>query len=266
MSNQSATLLRNRLGWVNEMRPGIWGAFVAGMLAPERRTIVEIEAGIKFFVDPLNQLGGSLLKTGHYESETEGILTKYLYRGAHFLDIGANEGFFSVMAAGLVGAEGYVASVEPQSRLYELIKINMALNEMQANVFCGALGGKKGETGTLYLSPALNTGYSNLLKPARFSRRSETIQFVDPADLIKDDKPFALAKVDVEGFEGEVIKSLLPLLQDGKIQALVLDYHASILKARGVSPEAIEQSILDAGMSVQDNPVGYSGYRLYLKK
>jgi FkbM family methyltransferase len=265
MSNENAALLRRRLGWVNQIRPGILGAFIAGLLAPDRRTIVNVETGAELFVDPLSQLGGSILDTGRYESETEVILRKYLCRGAYFLDIGANEGYFSVLAGSIVGPEGYVASVEPQSRLYELIKINMGLNGMKANVFWGALGGEKGETGTLYLSPALNTGYSNLLSPARFSRRSETIRFIDPADLILDGRPFTLAKVDVEGFESEVVDSLLPMLRDGMICALVLDYHATVLAGRGIFSENIERRILDAGMSLQGDPVGYSGYRIYVK-
>jgi FkbM family methyltransferase len=265
MSSERARLVRQQLGWTNRVRPMVVGAFIAGALAPERRTVIETASGSKCFADPLTNLGQSLLDEGCYEPETEHIIRQHLSNGDSFLDVGANEGYFSALAALIVGENGYVAAVEPQSRLSEIIHINLALNRVQANVFCGALGGPKGNTHELYLSPALNTGYSSLSNRPRFTRQSETVSFVDPEELLSGRDFFALAKVDVEGFEGEVIESLSPLIERGKISSLLLDYHETLLQARGVAPADIERKILDRGMSLDDKPSGYSGYRLYRK-
>jgi FkbM family methyltransferase len=265
MSNQDARLLRARLGWVNRIRPMALAAWLANVVGPERRTIVQTSAGAKYFVDPLSLLGQSLVDDGCYEPETEAIFRKHLSEGGHFLDVGANEGYFTVLAASIVGPLGYVASVEPQSRLAEIIQVNLSLNGLQANIFRGALGGQKGSSHELYLSPALNNGYSSLLKRPRFTRRSETITFVDPMALMQGEDGFALAKVDVEGFESEVVQSLLPLMERGKIRALLLDYHASILESRGIVPADIERKILGAGMILKGEPTGYSGFRLYAR-
>jgi FkbM family methyltransferase len=263
MGIERARALHQRLGWTKGVRPGRLGAWVAGVLEPERRTIVESRHGLKLFVDPLNYLGRAMVLTGDFETETEQILREHLSVGDSFLDVGANEGYFSVIAASIVGPSGYVASVEPQSRPGEIIRINMALNEMPANLFEGALGGAKGETSELFLSPLLNSGYSSLAARPRFSRESETVRFLDPSEMLGGRDRFALVKVDVEGFEDGVVRSLLPLIAKGQIEWLLLDYHVAVLQGRGVEPAAIERTLLEAGMRLEGNPDGYSGYRLY---
>lgn len=265
MSIERARALNNRLGWTKQLRPMIVGAFFADVLAPERRTIIETDGGAKYFADPLSNFGQCLLEEGQYEVETEHILREHLTANDSFMDVGANEGYFSVLAASLVGPGGYVGSVEPQSRLCEIVRINLALNGVQANIFQGALGGPKGTPQELYLSPSLNTGFSSLSRRPRFSRRSETVNFVDPVEVLCGRDAFALVKIDVEGFESEVVDSLLPLMEKGQVEALVLDYHAPILRGRGIEPVAIERKILDAGMSLDRNPEEFSGYRLYVR-
>ncbi|QMV18025.1 FkbM family methyltransferase [Granulicella sp. 5B5] len=260
-----ARALVERLGWTNKLRPMAVGAFVADMLAPARRTIVESEDGLSFYIDPLSNFGRTLVSDGRYEPKTEQLIREHLAAGDSFLDVGANEGYFSVVAAKIVGLGGYVAAVEPQGRLCDVIRINLALNEVHGAVFHGALGGATGETTELFHAPALNTGYSSVVKRPKFTRSSETVTFLDPAGMLGGRERFALVKVDVEGFEDGVVRSLLPLLQQGKVGALLLDYHAPILAARGVDPVAIERSVLDAGMKLVGEYARFGDYRLYVR-
>lgn len=253
-------------GWITHVRPMIIGALIADILSPERRTIIENSSSLKFYVDPLNNLGSSLLKYQVYESETEAIIRGHLFKGESFLDVGANEGYFSVLAASIVGAAGYVASVEPQSRLCDIIRINLALNGAKGNIFNAALGGAKDEYCHLHLYPSLNTGASGVFRKPRLYRKSETAIFADPLDVLGNQSSLACVKVDVEGYEGAVVKSLLPLLQGGQIRTLLIDYHDSILQAFGINPVAIERAILDSGMSLEISSSHYSGYRLYIRK
>lgn len=239
------------------------GALFANMLSPERRTLVETNAGLRLYADPLNQLGQSLVANGNYETDTEQTLLTYLKPGDAFLDVGANEGYFAAFAGLRVGPNGYVAAVEPQSRLAEIIQINAALNASPTRLFQGALGGSAGQSHVLFNSPVLNTGSSSLVRRPRLTRRHETVTFIDPQTLWNGREFFALAKVDVEGFEGEVIESLLPMMKNGQIKALTLDYHADVLKARGVDPTSIERGILGVGWKLIRAEEGYTGFRIY---
>jgi FkbM family methyltransferase len=56
------------------------------------------------------------------------VLRRYLRPGAVFIDMGANEGYFSVLASGVVGPSGAVIAVEPQSRLQGVIQTNLDAN------------------------------------------------------------------------------------------------------------------------------------------
>jgi FkbM family methyltransferase len=264
MAMDSAIALGRKLGWTDEIRPMILGSFFADLLAPDRRTIIPTEGGLKFYADPLSIFGESLIK-GNFELKTEELIRANLHEGGSFLDVGANEGYFSAMAGSIVGPAGYVASVEPQSRLTEIIEINLALNGVKGKIFQGALGGPVGSRIKMHLWPSLNNASSGMTLKPRFSNRTEMVNFIDPEDLLNGREAFSLAKVDVEGFEDQVIPSLLPLLQRGQIHTLLLDYHARISAAKGVNPADTEKKILQAGMILQGTPEVYSDYRLYKK-
>jgi hypothetical protein len=111
MGIERARYLDRRLSWTTKVRPMAASAFVADRIVPDRRTIVENHTGLKFYVDPLNNLGKHLVRRGKYEDETEEILRSNLMSGDNVLDVGANEGYFSVIAASIVGPEGYIAAV-----------------------------------------------------------------------------------------------------------------------------------------------------------
>ena len=265
MQNHTASSLRTQFAWVNKIRPMSLGAVVADLVAPERRKIISTDHGFCFYADSLSQLGGTLLSEGHYEQSTEQLLRSHLRPGDAFLDIGANEGYFTTVGASLVGDTGYVAAVEPQSRLAEIITINLALNKVKATLFQGALGGDPGQQADLFYSPSLNTGYSSLVEKPVMTRKKEAVPFVDPSSLLGSRSFFSLAKIDVEGFEAEVIQSLMPLLQQGLIHCMLLDYHADVLARRNINPTDIENSIFSTGMTLLSSESGYTGFRVYAR-
>ncbi|MHB8301406.1 MAG: FkbM family methyltransferase [Acidobacteriaceae bacterium] len=263
MSTQSAQKLHQRLAWTARMRPMVAGAFFANLLAPERRTIIETINGFKFFADPLGNFGEELVKAGIYEVETGQIIRKNLSTGDSFLDVGANEGYFTTLAASIVGPSGRVIAVEPQEKLCDIIEVNLSLNGVKANVFHGALGGAKGQQCELFLYPLLNTGAASIVRKPKLYRKVERSAFVDPEDLLGNRQFFNLAKVDVEGFEGDVVRSLQSLLKAGKIKTLLVDYHARILAANKIDPQSIEKIICEAGMVLEGPAQQFEGYRLY---
>ena len=65
-----------------------------------------------------------------YEAEIAEILIRALQPGDIMLDIGANVGVFSVLAAGLVGPAGRVVAFEPEDENRSRMATNLALNEV----------------------------------------------------------------------------------------------------------------------------------------
>ena len=88
---------------------------------------IETPHGI-FWIDPLTQFGTILSRNGNYEPTMGLTIVDFLKPGATFVDVGANEGFFSVIGAKLCGPDGRVVAVEPQNRMIPVIQENLRLN------------------------------------------------------------------------------------------------------------------------------------------
>jgi FkbM family methyltransferase len=170
-----------------------------------------------------------------------------------FLDIGANEGFFSALAGRCVGPQGLVLAVEPQRRLRDVIELNLRLNDVRRfRVYRNAFGGADGTAGRIHLYPSLNSGVASIGRRYRLARRADDFTFVDLARIMQDCSigKVDFVKVDVEGFEHRVVRSLLPHLTAGVIGGLHIDFHAPLLRAAGIEPTDVHQSILDEGYQV----------------
>jgi FkbM family methyltransferase len=76
--------------------------------------VVETVEGFRLHLDPLDHaIGYSLSLSGSYEPEVTATVKALLRPGSTFVDVGANIGWYSLLAAGLVGPTGRVVAVEP---------------------------------------------------------------------------------------------------------------------------------------------------------
>jgi FkbM family methyltransferase len=147
---------------------------------------------------------------GNFKAELQAFMASNLKTGNVFLDVGANVGFFSLLAARLVGPTGKVFSFEPLaenvSRLKENIRRNQFLN---IEVIPHALG-VRNEERTFQVSERptwgkLESTDSQLPDKYLFDTKV-TVRRLD--DLLADGvlQPPHFVKIDVEGAEIEVIE------------------------------------------------------------
>lgn len=247
-----------RYGFLSKIRPTELSGPFLDLVFPFRK-VITIE-GMRLSIDPASHLGRTLLMSGAYEPETCEIFRKHISPGDLVLDVGANEGFFSALAALLVGREGCVVAVEPQSRLQDVIEINLALNaDCKTLIVHNALGERDGDTLEINLFPRSNTGASSLVRRPRFAKNTETVRTVSPLTLLSQSgrRRFDFVKVDVEGFEPEVVRSL-PMQSVG---TLLVDYHAAILAHRGLDPSETDDLVRRTHNPVLGSLAG--GYVLY---
>ena len=237
------------------LRPAAFADLVArAFFGTHSRVVVRDETGLRFWVDPSSPAGGSLIQRGQFEPATVSVMRRYLDSGSTFVDIGANEGILSVVARRMVGPEGIVLAIEPQSRLLEAICLNAGLNGMVLRVAHGALGGAQGQMAQLRLFPERRSGASSIVRRHRFSHQREQVSFVDPEWLFDSEgiETADLVKIDVEGFEPEVIVSLRPLLSERRIRALYVDIHEAILKSRGIDPRSVASELERSGYGLSE--------------
>lgn len=67
---------------------------------------------------------------GTYERDLQNLLARTVRPGDVVWDIGANVGFFTLLAAKLTGAQGRVVAIEPLARNLDLLRQHLALNQV----------------------------------------------------------------------------------------------------------------------------------------
>ncbi len=165
-----------------------------------------IAKGLKFN----NAESSPELALGTYEVPIQNIFAQYLKTGAVFYDIGANVGFFSIVAAKLVGDSGKVIAFEPGKDNAQAIRHNAALNNFkQIEVIEKAISNTSG-SGQLLLAK-YSGGHALATADAPPDLAGEiTVDVVSIDDLIAQKLivPPNFVKVDVEGAELDVLKGM----------------------------------------------------------
>ena len=161
------------------------------------------------------------LYCGLHEFNDMGFLLHFLRRDDLFVDVGANIGSYTVLAAGHVGAS--VISVEPVPKTFEHLRNNIAINQVanKVMVYNLALGNEKGQ---ISFTSTLDT-----MNHVATATETNTIEVpVDTLDAIMEkEKEPALLKIDVEGFETNVLKGANQTLGKKHLKAIIIELNGS---------------------------------------
>ena len=240
----------NPYGLLRYVRPIELGEALKRVLNP-KRVIVESN-GCRFLVDPLSNFGGTLLSLGKYEDETTRWLLKVLAKGDTFVDVGANEGWYSLIAARIVGPSGCILAIEPQERCWSAIHRNFILNNyLKYRVVPYAVGDVEGET-HLILYPSLNNEASTLVsqrRTRRFKRQYTRVTTLDTITRTLETGLIKLLKIDCEGYELGVLRGAEKLLKDGMVEHLLVEIHARQLVELGHQESEITEYLLSLGFN-----------------
>jgi FkbM family methyltransferase len=155
-------------------------------------------------------IDGFIYSFGIYEISGTRLLEGVLQPGMTVIDVGANTGYYSLLASRLVGETGHVHSFEPVPALARALRRNVELNGMKnIAVRSQAISDSVG-TASLYVSRAsANSGLSSLVMNDAVNEGSERLEVetVSIDDLVRQlDKPIDFIKIDVEGAEDLVFR------------------------------------------------------------
>jgi FkbM family methyltransferase len=232
------------------LRPAYCGAILKRLFGLKRRAVPF--SGGTFFIDPCSHFGLTLLEEGRYENELTAVFESTLHEGAVFVDVGANEGYFSIVASKLVGSQGRVIAVEPQSRLQTVLKENISLNAARnVSVNQIAVSNIVGSV-DLYLAPDTITGSTSLSKTRKYPVPRETVPMTTLEKLLETTgiETVDLMKMDIEGFEYEAILGSPEVFRSKRIRTLTLELHTWLLTDRGLNPREITDFLQGAGYTL----------------
>jgi FkbM family methyltransferase len=184
-----------------------------------------LDSGPEILV-PLNDfVGRAAFYVGDLDRKISGVIKRIVRPGDRVLDIGANIGVVTLHLAKLVGKTGMVHSFEPNPNIADLLLRSVERNRMDnVHVHRCALGA---EEGVLTLSfPARNAGQATINK-ARAGEAWESVQ-VQVRTLSALAQEFEIGKVrlvkmDVEGFEPEVLRGARGWLSDHPPDAMIFE-------------------------------------------
>jgi FkbM family methyltransferase len=177
---------------------------------------------------------------GVWEPYESRLILNFLRPGDVFVDVGANIGYFSVLAASVVGEEGAVFAFEPDPDNFRLLQANAALNAQQHCITSvpAALSDAAGE-GQLFLA-ADNLG-DHQVYASDEARPSVSINLYQGSEFLEGRlQRLDLLKVDTQGAEFHVIAGLLPLLL--KLQRpprIIIELTPHSLRQAGASGRAL---------------------------
>jgi FkbM family methyltransferase len=233
------------------VRPAFVGSLLKRMLSLKRREIQTREG--RFFVDIASNLGFPLLAEGTYEPEMVNVIKGCLSPGGVFVDLGANEGFFSVIGSKLVGHDGVVLAIEPQSRLQPIIKKNLSLNGCKNVEVLPLAINFESKPLTLNLSSDMNTGSTSVTRTTRYPLLKEDVSGITLVEVFRrySIDSCDLLKVDIEGYEYEAILGSPELFKEKRIKALALELHPQILSRRQLSPNVITSFLEECGYRIE---------------
>lgn len=143
-----------------------------------------------------------------WDRPVSAVLHAVLKPGSTFLDIGANIGYFSLLASRMVGEAGRVISVEPSHRALRKFTENMHRNRCGNVTLLSVGAGDTFQNLRLTLANEGNIGGSSILTdPGR--QPTESIAAIPLASLLKPLRVCPdLIKMDIEGFELFALKGI----------------------------------------------------------
>lgn len=176
-------------------------------------------------VTPGDVVGKPIVQFGMYEYAVTSIVRRYLKPGDAFVDVGANIGYYSIIAGQMVGPAGRVLAFEPSPRIRARLERNIALNGFtHVSVRAEAVGRVDGEVRLIEPNGQDNDGLAFVDADAKGGLAVRSIRLDDL--FPETEAPPSLLKVDVEGGEPDVFAGAQRLFARDDAPSIVFESFA----------------------------------------
>lgn len=214
------------------------------LLAPEAELTVD---GRPFRVDLRDRVIGRLIfESGDYAPHVKEMLRLSARPGTVCLDIGANIGLYTVALAERVGTGGQVLAFEPEAHNYRLLEHNLRLNRLtNVTPFRSAVGARRGSV--CLRNSTENFGDHRVCASGQSTGEQVAMTSID--DVLADlpARPVSVAKIDVQGFELEVLRGMRRTLERNPDMVIVLEVFPAGLQDAGASAAELMRELRAAG-------------------
>jgi FkbM family methyltransferase len=208
--------------------------FEGGVLPATRRTVAT-RHGFAMSLDLRQLVDREIYCQGVWEPLETALFARVLRSGDRVADVGANVGWFSLLAARLVGPGGRVDSFEANRDTFALLEHNLALNACtHVTAHCLAVGEAQGLARIAPREPG-NAGADGV---ELASGGDDTVPLVR-LDQVLAEGALRLIKLDIEGWEAKALRGAEGLLRRADAPDLVFEFTPEFLTAAGDDPRAL---------------------------
>ncbi len=187
-------------------RPAFQGLYVGNSTV-----LTTLASGQSVFVDGRDiSLAPHVMRDGRWEHWIARHWTAQLRAGHSVVDVGANFGYYTLLAADAVGPGGRVATFEPNPRMFELLTASVAINGYRGRVQVHQVALDEQEGTVTFWAKDRETGGSSLHQPSDVSltalhdsATSMQVQAVTLDAVLADWECVHLLKLDAEGGRAE---------------------------------------------------------------
>jgi FkbM family methyltransferase len=188
------------------------------------------------------------LSGARYEERFDAALLGAIRSGDIVWDIGANEGLYTEKFSQRVESSGHVVAFEPSPRNVEILRTRFT-DSNRVTICPVALADRAG-TATFYANGS-SDGTTDSLVERTAGAVPHQVE-VHRGDEFLQRFPPKVIKIDVEGFELEVLRGLHDVLMSRALRSVLIEVHFGILSDRGLpkAPAELTAMLLKAGLTV----------------
>jgi FkbM family methyltransferase len=205
----------------------VFGRFLDHDWDRGRHLVRLAEGDLRMEVSPALFIENAVFLFGQFEAETTRFFQAYLKTGMCVLDVGANIGYCTLVAASRVGSSGMVHAFEPveglRSRLGQHVQLNQL--EQRVTIHSEAVSRASGPIQFFESGWGLNHGLGTTVATANPGSVTRTIPAVTVDEFVrrKSVARVDLIKIDVEGAEADVLVGAAELLARPDAPAILVE-------------------------------------------
>lgn len=265
--------IKNRLEEA-ERRLDVLSSHTAGpAYLGEHTALVKTQWGANMVVDTRDQLvAPHLLLDGIWEPHITKWMTAAVKPGDIFFDVGANVGYYSLLAGRIVGPSGKVVAVEAHPNTARLLRRNVVLNGLIGVVTVWERAAWSSSTNLTFKQRdnyAANSSVGSLedseLQKLDDSETEIKVEAVRVDDLLVDIDRVDVMKIDVEGSEVQAVRGMERLLAASPDIKVMFEWSPGQIEMVGDEPRALLDALEGHGLSfflIEDGLARYGPDRL----